>query len=209
MENKPGEIIPTRESLLSRLKDWEDDESWREFFGIYRKLLFSFAVKAGLSEQESEEVVQETVISVARTIKEFQYDPKRCSFKSWLRHLAQKRIADSFRRRARQPQMKETAHAGTARTAAIERIPDPGAVNLDELWEEEWQKELLEAAITRVKAEVSSEQYQMFDFYVLKKMPVSKVASALGASAGQVYLAKHRISRLIKKEIGRLEKQMP
>ena len=76
MEKKSGEIIPTRESLLSRLKDWEDDESWREFFGIYRKLLFSFAVKAGLSEQESEEVVQETIISVAKTIKEFKYDPE-------------------------------------------------------------------------------------------------------------------------------------
>src|ERR1700761_3046573 len=148
MENKPGEIIPTRESLLSRLKDWEDDESWREFFGIYKKLLFSFAIKAGLSEQESEEVVQETIISVAKTIKEFKYDPERCSFKSWLRHLAQKRIADAFRRRAKHPQLKETAHA-PARTAAIERVPDPGAANLEELWEEEWQKELLEAAIAR------------------------------------------------------------
>jgi RNA polymerase sigma factor (sigma-70 family) len=209
MDKKSGEIIPTRESLLSRLKDWEDDQSWREFFGIYRKLLFSFAIKAGLSEQESEEVVQETIIAVAKTIKEFEYDPKRCSFKSWLRHLAQKRIADAFRRRARHPQAKAPARTGTATTAAIERLPDPNAANLDALWEEEWRKELLEAAVARVKAEVSGQQYQMFDFHVLKKMPVKKVASALGVSAAQIYLAKHRISRLIKKEVGRLEKQMP
>jgi RNA polymerase sigma factor (sigma-70 family) len=206
---KPAEIIPTRESLLSRLKDWEDDDSWREFFGIYRKLLFSFAIKAGLSEQESEEVVQETVISVAKTIKEFQYDPERCSFKGWLRHLAQKRIADAFRRRARQPQINETARAATPRTPAIERVPDPGALDLDRVWEEQWQRELLDAALARVKATVSGDQYQMFDFYVLKKMPVGKVALALGTSAGQIYLAKHRISRLIKKEVSRLEKQMP
>jgi RNA polymerase sigma-70 factor (ECF subfamily) len=209
MEQKPGEIIPTRESLLSRLKDWEDDDSWREFFGIYRKLLFSFAIKAGLSAQESEEVVQETVISVAKTIKEFQYDPERCSFKSWLRHLAQKRIADSYRKRARQPQINETARADTPRTPVIERMADPSTPDLDALWEEEWKREVLEAAIARVKLQVSGEQYQMFDFYVLKKMPVGKVAAALGTSAGQVYLAKHRISRLIKKEVGRLEKQMP
>jgi RNA polymerase sigma factor (sigma-70 family) len=208
MEKKSGEIIPTRESLLSRLKDWEDDKSWREFFGIYRKLLFSFAVKAGLSEQESEEVVQETIISVAKTIKEFQYDPKRCSFKSWLRHLAQKRIADAFRRRARQPQAARSARTST-QTAAIERLPDPNAANLEDLWEEEWRKELLEAAVARVKLEVSGKQYQMFDFHVLKKMPVQKVTSTLGVSAAQIYLAKHRISRLIKKEVSRLEKQMP
>ena len=209
MEKRPAEIIPTRESLLSRLKDWEDDDSWREFFGIYRKLLFSFAIKAGLSEQESEEVVQETVISVAKTIKDFQYDPQRCSFKSWLRHLAQKRISDAFRRRARQPQINEPARTNTARTPAIERVPDPGALDLDQMWEEQWQKELLEAALARVKATVSGDQYQLFDFYVVKKMPVRKVAAALGASATQVYLAKHRISRLLKKEIRRLEKQVP
>jgi RNA polymerase sigma-70 factor (ECF subfamily) len=206
---KPGEIIPTRQSLLSRLKNWEDDESWREFFGIYRKLLFSFALKAGLSEQESEEVVQETVISVAKTIKEFEYDPDRCSFKSWLRHLAQKRIADAFRRRGRQPHIHDTLAGGEARTPTIERVPDRSALDLDQFWQEQWEKELLDAALARVKAQVSSEQYQLFDFYVLKKMPVGKVAAALGASAAQVYLAKHRISRLIKKEVGRLEKQMP
>jgi RNA polymerase sigma-70 factor (ECF subfamily) len=209
MEKKPGEIIPTRVSLLSRLKDWEDDESWREFFGIYRKLLFSFAFKAGLSEQESEEVVQETIISVAKTIKEFQYDPERCSFKSWLRHLAQKRIADAFRRRSRQPLLQEPSRADSIRTPAIERLANPSEANLDELWEEEWRQELLEAAIARVKSSVSSEQYQVFDFYVLKKMPVKKVTEALGTSTAQVYLIKHRISRLIKKEVNRLEQQMP
>jgi len=208
MQKKSPEIIPTRQSLLHRLKDWEDDESWREFFDIYRKLIFSFALKAGLSEQESEEVVQETVISVAKTIKEFEYDPDRCSFKSWLRHLAQKRIADAFRRRARHPAAHDAGPSHT-QTPVIERIADPAAANLDQFWEEEWQKELLEAAIARVKTEVSGEQYQLFDFYVLKKMPVGKVAAALGTSAAQVYLAKHRISRLIKKEVNRLEKQMP
>ncbi len=209
MQKRSGEIIPTRESLLSRLKDWEDDESWHEFFGIYRKLLFGFALKAGLSEQESEEVVQETIISVAKTIKEFKYDPDRCSFKSWLRHLAQKRIADAFRRRARQPALEHSHHVDSVRTPVIERLADPAACSLDELWEEEWRKELLEAAIARVKTAVSAEQYQMFDFYVLKKMPVKKVADALDTSVAQVYLAKHRISRLIKKEAARLEKQMP
>jgi RNA polymerase sigma factor (sigma-70 family) len=205
---KPDEIIPTRESLLGRLKNWDDDQSWREFFGIYRKLLFSFAIKSGLSEQESEEVVQETVISVARTIKDFEYDPKRCSFKSWLRHLAQKRIADCFRKRARETLMDNVAPRESGKTPAIERVPDSSAANLDAIWEEEWQKELLEAAVARVKKEVSAGQFQMFDFYVLKKMPVGKVASALGTNAAQVYLAKHRISKLLKREIGRLEEKM-
>ena len=28
----PEDLIPTRKSLLGRLKDWEDNQSWRLFF---------------------------------------------------------------------------------------------------------------------------------------------------------------------------------
>jgi RNA polymerase sigma-70 factor (ECF subfamily) len=206
MKKTPDEFIPTRASLLGRLKDWQDEESWREFFNIYRQLIFSFAIKSGLTEAEAEDVVQETVISVAKTIKEFEYDPERCRFKSWLRHLTQKRIADCFRKRPREQLLPRTVSGDTARTAAMERVPSED--NLESIWEEEWQKRLLDAAIERVKTQVSAEQYQMFDFYVLKKMPARKVTAALGTSVGQLYLAKHRISKLIKKEVRRLEEKM-
>jgi hypothetical protein len=29
------EFIPTRYSLLSRLQDWDDQESWKDFFDTY------------------------------------------------------------------------------------------------------------------------------------------------------------------------------
>ncbi len=208
MLEKPEEIIPTRESLLGRLKNWKDDESWREFFSIYRKLIFSLAIKSGLSGQEAEEIVQETVISVAKTIQDFDYDPDRCSFKSWLRLLAQRRIADVFRKRSREQTVGFSEADETGRTPAVERVADASAAGQDAIWEEEWKKELLNASIVRVKNQVSAEQYQMFDFYVLKKMPVEKVIEALGASRTQIYLAKHRITKLLKKEIARLEKKM-
>jgi len=208
MNQKPDEIIPTRESLLGRLKNWKDNESWREFFSIYRKLIFSMAAKSGLSTQESEEVVQETVISVAKTIPDFEYDPGRCSFKSWLRHLAQKRIADHFRKRSRERTVGFSNSDETGKTRAIDRVPDANAARLDAVWEEEWQKELLNASIVRVKKQVSAEQYQMFDFYVLKKMPVGKVAEALGTNVARIYLAKHRITKLLKKDIAQLEEKI-
>jgi hypothetical protein len=47
MKAKPDEIIPNRGSLLGRLKDWQDIESWREFFDLYRKLILSMGANAG------------------------------------------------------------------------------------------------------------------------------------------------------------------
>src|SRR5689334_22820527 len=97
-ELKRSALIPTRRSLLSRLKNWDDRESWNAFFETYWKLIYYAAQQAGLSEADCEDVVQETVISVCRKIPEFKYDPKLGSFKSWLLNLTYWRIRDQYRK---------------------------------------------------------------------------------------------------------------
>lgn len=204
--DKPLErFIPTRESLLSRLKDWNDQESWQEFVQIYRRLIRDTALQAGLTAQEAEDVTQETLVSVAKTIKEFKYDRKRCTFKTWLRGLTEKRIADCFRKRSRE---RELPADDTSGTALIDRVPDPRSFDLDGVWEEEWRKKLYDAAVERVKRCANTEHYQMFDLYVAKGRPAGEVAKTFSTSISQVYLAKHRISRLIKKEVSLLETTM-
>ena len=49
---------PTRRSLVNRLRNRSDQESWREFFNTYWKLIYAVALKAGLTDQEAEDVVQ-------------------------------------------------------------------------------------------------------------------------------------------------------
>jgi len=56
-----------------------------------------------------------------------------------------------------------------------------------------------------IERRVDAEQYQIFDFYVLKGWPVLKVSKTFGVSAPHVYLVKHRIAKLIKKELQNLE----
>ena len=75
---------PTRASLLSRLKDRDDHVGWQEFFDTYWKLIYGVALKAGLNDSEAQDVVQETVIYVAKKLPDFRYDPEKGSFKSVL-----------------------------------------------------------------------------------------------------------------------------
>src|ERR1700719_256039 len=91
-------------------------------------------------------------------------------------------------------------------TATIERIPDSHSVDLDALWETQWQQNLFEAAIARVKKKVDHKQFQIFDCYVRKEWPARKVAEQLRVSIGQVYLARHRVGAVLKKEIRAMEK---
>ena len=78
---KTGGLLATRRSLVDRLANWDDRERWQEFFDTYWKLIYSAARKSGLTDSEAQEVVQETVITVAKNIDKLRYDPAIGSFK--------------------------------------------------------------------------------------------------------------------------------
>ena len=98
--------------------------------------------------------------------------------------------------------------ASPPRTATVERIPDSAAQSLDEIWEAEWKKNLLSQALEEVKKQVAPKQFQIFDLYVLQETPIEAITRALGVSTGQVYLAKHRISQVLKEELKKAERQL-
>jgi len=151
-------------------------------------------------------VVQETIVAVAKQMPTFRYDAAG-SFKAWLLQITRRRIVDPFRKR---PPWEQ--HGGpppgdeTSRTATAERIPAE-ELNLQPVWDEEWQRNLMEAALARVKARITPRQYQIFDLYVLKEWPVREVTRTLNVNAAQVYLARHRVSRLVREELQRLERK--
>src|SRR5215471_21477457 len=94
-----AESILTRQSLLARMRNWSDQVSWQQFFNTYWRLIYGVATQAGLSATEAEDVVQETVLAVAKRIGQFKNDPALGSFKSWLMLITRRRIADQFRKR--------------------------------------------------------------------------------------------------------------
>jgi RNA polymerase sigma factor (sigma-70 family) len=199
------EFVPTRYTLLSRLRNWEDDDSWKDFFDTYWRLIYSVARKSGLTEVESQEVVQETIISVAKHIHKFRHDRTLGSFKGWLRNLTRWRIADQLRKRTRLA--PDTEAPEVSESEFPEAAPDSSDGNSDLRWEKEWQTNLLQTAIERVKQRIPEEQYQLFDLQVLRQWPVSRITSTLGVSAARVYLAKYRVAASIKKEARVLQKE--
>ena len=200
--------IPTRYSLLSRLQNREDHQSWKDFFDTYWRLIYSLAIRSGLTEAEAQDVVQETVITVARDIHKFKRDRALGSFKGWLRNIIRWRIVDQFRKRNPEKARLEVVSASDDSAPPLDEIPATAQTELESRWEEEWRTNLFEAAIDRVKAQVREEHFQIFDLYVVKGWPVSKVARTLNVSMGRVYLVKHRVSALIKKEIQALENKL-
>ncbi|MBI4664539.1 MAG: sigma-70 family RNA polymerase sigma factor [Verrucomicrobia bacterium] len=204
---KSDDTIPTRLSLIERLKNWDDQTSWQDFFNTYWRLIYGVARQAGLTDAEAQDVVQETVISVAKKMGDFKADRAYGSFKSWLLQITRRRIIDQFRKRRPQNETRMLRRDETVRTPTVQRIPEPAGPPLDALWQEEWEQNLMEVALEKVKQKVSSKQFLLFHQLVVKQWSPKKIADQYGVSLAQVYMAKYRVSALVKKEVRNLEKR--
>jgi RNA polymerase sigma factor (sigma-70 family) len=202
------EFIPTRESLLCRLKNWEDAEGWKAFFDLYWKLIYRVARQAGLSDAEAQDVVQETVITVAKKIPEFRYDPSKGSFKGWLLQLTRWRVLNHIRKKHYEQDGKRLPREENLDTSLLESHPNSD-FEFEQIWDNEWMKNLMETAVDRVKATVNPKHYQMFFLHVLKGMAAKEVAGRLQVKVMEVYFAKYKIGRLIKNQIKSLERGLP
>lgn len=194
----------TRRSLILKLSDWNDRKSWDEFYRTYWRPIYSVAIQAGLHEHEAWDVVQEVVITIAKQSRKQAYDPERGSFKAWLWKITSWRISDQFR--ARSKDTSSTVDApGT--TSPLDLIPDLDSSSFEDIWDKEWQNNVMKAALDRVKMKVSPRQFQIFDYNVIRGMKPTEVHKKLGVSLAQVYLAKHRVSALLKKEAAFIRSQ--
>lgn len=193
----------TRRSLIERLRDWQDQRSWDEFYRTYWRLIYAVSVQAGLRDDEAWDTVQETVLSIAKQSRDGGYDPQKGSFKKWLWHITRWRIKDRFRQRT--PESAPSNGDDTTGIPDIDTLPDGNGESLETVWEREWQRNIIKAATERVKMQVNPKQFQIFDYCVLRGMGTAEVREKLGVSLAQVYLARHRIGNLLRKEIEELK----
>jgi RNA polymerase sigma factor (sigma-70 family) len=196
--------LQTRKSLLSRLRDLEDKDSWQTFFDLYWRLLYNVARRAGLDEPDAQDVVQDTVMAITREIPQFHYDPERGSFKQWLFRILRRRVSDHFRKLYRQPVRAGMSPEMLEESGDTDAILLRDGTSLSDAWNQEWERSILDAAIAQVRAQANPKHFQVFHYCVLKEWPVAKAASTLGMNAAQVYLARHRVSQAVKRAARRI-----
>lgn len=189
--------LRTRHSLLSRLKECDDRAGWREFFDRYWRLIYSFARNAGMNDADAQDIVQEVMLSVSKSLPDYRRQ-QGGSFKGWLLTIVRRRMADHWRTRL----PKEQWHVPLPeQPSALPGKEDA----LDRIWQEEWEARLFETAAQRVQQRVGARNYLIFDMLVRQRTSLRDVCRSLGVNAAQVYLAKHRVGRLMKQEVAALQ----
>ncbi|KPK61772.1 MAG: hypothetical protein AMK73_07805 [Planctomycetes bacterium SM23_32] len=188
--------LGTRPSLLLRLRDPRDAESWREFAELYGPLVLRYLRRIGVSGDDAPDVAQEVMQIVLKQMPRFDYDPAKGTFRGWLYTVTTNRARRFFARQRRRP----PARGGTSNVEMVEGLPDAGA-GMEEKWEREWQVRCLQAAIATVRPRVKGTTWRAFEMAVLEDRPPAEVARELGMSIGQVYVSKSRVLKRLSEAV--------
>jgi len=171
----------THTTLLARLSEGSDPSAWREFCDRYGELIGRFARQQNLQPTDCDDVLQDVLMALTRSMPKFQYDPTKGRFRSYLKTI----VAHAISRKICQK------HSDLP----LDKIGD-GAVSssdAEQAWEAEWRQYHLRRAMCTIEAELSPNDRAAFARYALRGEDARKTAESLGLSIDQVYQAKSRI----------------
>jgi RNA polymerase sigma-70 factor, ECF subfamily len=218
-------LPPTRISLILRLANPADLVAWEEFVSIYGPAIYRLVLGRGLQAADAEDVAQEILFAIARSVERFNHDPQRARFRTWLGRIARNVVADYFRGRQRQPRidslaidLREIPHAAsTGQTGAASSWqpeagqPDAGQPEVgrleawnEEAWNEELRTAVFERAAAIVRERVAASTWSAFEWTALKQRSAEEVARQLAIPIGSVYVHRCRVLKLIRHEVARL-----
>jgi RNA polymerase sigma-70 factor (ECF subfamily) len=190
----------TSSDLLSRVKA-SDADAWSRLVKLYGPVVYRWSRASGLQATDAADIVQETFRAVAAHIEDFRRDGPADTFRGWLWTIARNKIRDHFRRLAEQPQAAggDTAHALLAQLADAD--PDES----DDVARRSAQASLARRAIALMQGDFEETSWRAFWLTAVEGLPAGQAAAELGLSAAAVYMAKSRVLRRLRQELGGLD----
>ena len=184
----------TSSTLLARVRDAQDFEAWDQFLDIYTPMVRGFCSKRGLQAADAEDVSQEVMKSVAQSIRKFEYDRARGTFRSWLFTVTRSKLNNFFSARRRHPQ-------GSGSTDMHRFLEEQPSLEEEREWDRDYKRRLFEWAAEDIRDEFQDTTWQAFWRTSVENSPTVTVAESLGMTAGAVYIAKSRVTARLRERI--------
>jgi RNA polymerase sigma-70 factor (ECF subfamily) len=193
MSQKP-EIGTSITVMLRVQQNPADRRAWDEFVKRYQPMIRSWCMKWGAQPSDADDVAQQVLLKLLTAMKSFKPDPTS-SFRGWLRRVTHNAWLD-FARRPR-------ARAGGASLSAVADSFDALA-DLEKEMHQAFERELLELAMKRVKERVKPNTWEAFRLTSIGNLSGADAAKKLGVPVSSIFVAKHRVIKLLEEEVRKL-----
>ncbi|MEZ6094556.1 MAG: sigma-70 family RNA polymerase sigma factor [Pirellulaceae bacterium] len=185
-------MIPTRASLLLRLRNAEDVAAWDDFMSIYSPVIYRVALKRGLQPADAENLVQEVITAVSISLEHWLERIDRGGFRAWLFTIARNESIKMMTHRTTRPM----AHGGTDAGEILNKIPAKS--DLTRELDLEYDRSIFQWAARQVEKKVDATNWQAFWMTAIDNVSVDDAARRLNIETGQVYCARSRVMAKIK-----------
>lgn len=172
-----------------------DSKAWDEFARYYRPMVYQWCRGWGVQQADADDVAQLVLAKLLKLLREFEYDRKR-SFRGWLKTVARHIWSDLRERQDRDVSADSMIGSLEARTDLESRL------------EAAYDHELLEMAMMQVRSRVEPSTWNAFRLTAIEGLPAAEAAQRLVMAVGNVYVAKHRVQKLLQQTVLELE-QLP
>lgn len=188
----------TGSTFLLLLRDRSNPEAWERFVNRYAPKIHRWCCRWGLQSSDADDVTQILLVKLYDQLGSFHYDANK-SFRSWLKTLAHHAWYDLLKKQKRAVQ-------GSGDTQVQQKLESIEAGDdLVRQLEPDFEREVLEEAMSRVQLLVEPKTWQAFTALALATRSGEDVAADLQMSRAAVYVAKNRVQRMLRKEVARLE----
>jgi RNA polymerase sigma-70 factor (ECF subfamily) len=189
----------TSRSLLDRVKA-DEAEAWDRLIGLYAPFVYRCCRRWNLPDQEAADVFQEVFQAVATHIGSFRKERQGDSFRGWLRTITDNKVRDHFRRLGREP----AGEGGTEAQRRLSAVPADSITVNDDPIDDRAERSLFRDALDLIRTEFEAHTWQAFWLTTVEGRAASDVAADLGMSPGAVRVAKSRVLRRLRQELGEL-----
>ena len=195
--------VPTSPTLLGRLgRVPADQAAWGEFAERYGRKIYGWCRHWHLQEADAEDVTQQVLLKLARTLRTFSYDPAR-SFRAWLKTVTHHAWRDFV-------EARNWPGAGSGDTAVLEQLQTVQARDaLVEELDEEFARDLLEEAMARVRLRVQPHTWQAFHLLAVEGRSGAEAAERLNMKVATVFVARSKVQKMLQEEVRKLEGRGP
>ncbi|MCA9038500.1 MAG: sigma-70 family RNA polymerase sigma factor [Planctomycetaceae bacterium] len=195
----------TRESLILRVKDPEDQLAWSELIAVYRPVVCRMARARGLQHADAEDLAQNVFASVARAIESWQPIDGGPRFRNWLARISRNAILNALTR------LRPDAAAGTSSVAEVlDEIPAGSTeptdedLKLDRILQRESRLEAIRWAANEIQSEFTETTWSIFHATAMEGRAAAQVAATYKRSIGAVYAARCRVAARLRQKLEEL-----
>lgn len=191
----------TRASLILRLQDARDVVAWDCFESIYAPVIHRVALRQGLQPSDAENVVQEVMMRVAKSVNNWLNNSQRGPFRAWLIRIARNETMRLLTRPSTQPwnQLGESHFQ-------LANLPHQEAKVASELTAE-FQREVFLWAAEKVRAEVEESTWLAFWLTHIEGLSVAEAAKQLNVKPGNIYFGRSRVMNRLKLSVLQFEEE--